>query len=203
MVLLIPDKEIIHRMLESTGAVRKGHFEIPNGYHVDTFYQMPLALRHFNNILKLGVALSRLLRHVPGIRAELPKITIVAPASGGIPVAFTVREALSAEQVVWAEKSPSELYFRPYAGIESGANCVLVDDIMLTSTTLKRLVNLVEQNQGNILGIGVLVDAGIQTPTSFGNIPFRSLISYQTQSYPNAAECSMCKQGVAVEKIRF
>ena len=203
MTVLVPDHTRIDRLLTSTGAVRRGHFEFPNGYHVDTFYQMPLALRRYNNVLKLGVALSRLLRRVPGVRAELPHVTIVAVASGGIPVAFSVREALNAHEVVWAEKSGTELYFRPYAGIDSGANCILVDDIMLTSTTLQRLKDLVLASQGRILAVGVLVDAGMQPRQPFGDIPFVRLTGYQTRSYASPAECELCKNGVPLEKVRF
>ena len=201
MVNLIPDENKLKQLLSETGAVRHGHFEFPSGLHTDTFFQMPLALRYYDNVRRLGVALSRLLRRTPHVASELPHITIVAPASGGIPVAFSVREALAAHQVVWAEKKGADLYFRPYAGIEKGAQCIVVDDIMLTSRTLQKLISLVRENGGRVLAAGVLVDAGIQQPAF--DVPFLALIRYQTRSYPNASACELCKQGQPLTKVEF
>ena len=202
MTQLIPNDHEIKRLLEQTGAVRNGHFEFPNGYHVDTFFQMPLALRHYNNVRHLGVALSRLLRKIPAIRSELPQVTIVAPASGGIPVAFAVREALNAEQVVWAEKGAEGLYFRPYTGIEPGTQCILVDDIMLTSRTLRQLHEIVSSSGGTILGVGVLVDAGMKEKP-FEKTPFIALTQYTVRSFPDAKACEMCRAGKPLERVRF
>lgn len=202
MTQLIPSEKNIKDLLASSGAIRYGHFEFPNGIHSDTFFQMPLALRHYNNVRHLGVALSRLLRKLPAIRSEIPHVTIVAPASGGIPVAFAVREAINAEQVVWAEKGTEGLYFRPYAGIEEGAKCILVDDIILTSQTLNQLKELVMESKGKVLAIGVLVDAGVKE-IPFPDIPFVSLIRYSIRTFPDASSCELCQNRIPLEKVRF
>ena len=108
-VKLIPTQDQVLDLLKETGALRGGHIELPSGMHSSLYFQMPLAMRYHGNARTLNVALSRLLRMVPEVLAALPDCAIVAPAAGGIPVAFGVREALDADQIFWALYTAHEL----------------------------------------------------------------------------------------------
>src|SRR5215471_8258215 len=101
---LIPTQDEVVRVLRETGALRDGHFEYPSGLHSNEYLQVPLAMRYYQHARTLGVGLSRLLRANSEIRAIIPALSIVAPATGGLPVAYGVCEALRAHQVYWAEK---------------------------------------------------------------------------------------------------
>src|ERR1700704_5034075 len=101
---LLPTPEEVVRVLRETGALRDGHFEYPSGVHSNEYLQVPLAMRYYQHARPLGVGLSRLLRANPEIRAIIPELSIVAPATGGLPVAYGVCEALRANQVYWAER---------------------------------------------------------------------------------------------------
>src|ERR671912_434282 len=103
MVQLVPTQDEVMGILRRTGAFREGHFVYPSGKHTPHYFQMPLAFRYYDTARVLAVALSRLLRIEKEISSALPKISIISPGPGGIPVAFAVREALSADQIYWAE----------------------------------------------------------------------------------------------------
>ncbi len=201
-MLLMPSRDEILELLRRTGALRQGHFILPSGLHTDHFFQLPLAMRYYDNVRRLGVALGRLLRDVPRVTQSLPRCTVVAPASGGIPVAFAVRDALEAEQVVWAEKQAGRLYFRPFTAVQKGDRCVLVDDIILTGTTLEQLIRLVWDHGGEILAVGVLVDSGIRAFRP-DPIPAVRLVEFQTRAYPDAARCELCRAGVPAVAVEF
>ena len=112
--VLMAQDEVLN-ILTETNALRQGHFELSADKHTNHFFQMPFALRYFNNARKLSVALSRLLRLIPVVSTHLPKISIVAPGTGGIPVAYAIREALSAEEVFWSERQQNgEIQFRQF-----------------------------------------------------------------------------------------
>src|SRR5215207_9802780 len=113
---LVPTQEEVVRILRDTGALRDGHFEYPSGIHSCEYLQVPLAMRYYQHARTLSVGLSRLLRANPEIRAAIPHLSIVAPATGGLPVAYGVCEALRANQVYWAEKDhPTQpLRFRQF-----------------------------------------------------------------------------------------
>ena len=104
MVQLIPSHDTVLQMLKRTGAFREGHFVYPNGKHSPHYFQMPLAFRYYDTARVLAVALSRRFRVEKTISSQLPKVSVISPSSGGIPVAFGVRDALNAEQIYWAEQ---------------------------------------------------------------------------------------------------
>src|ERR1700682_1159033 len=112
MVNLIPPPESVMDILTTTGAYRKGHFVYPNGKHTAHYFQMPLAFRLYDTARVLAVALSRKFRVNRDIASQLPKVSIISPSSGGIPVAFGVRDALSAQQIYWAEQENGKRMFR-------------------------------------------------------------------------------------------
>ena len=101
---LVPTQDEVMELLRQTGGLRKGHFEYPNGLHTDEYLQVALTMRHYQSAKILSVGLSRLIRAHADLRAMIPELSIVAPATGGLPVAYGVCEALRAHQVYWAER---------------------------------------------------------------------------------------------------
>src|ERR671928_963412 len=123
---LIPTQDEVVALLRDTGALRDGHFKYPSGLHSNEYLQVPLAMRYYQHQRMLSVGLSRLLRANPEIRAIIPELSIVAPATGGLPVAYGVCEALRAKQVYWAESENGEpLHFRQYLEQHAGEPVVL------------------------------------------------------------------------------
>jgi orotate phosphoribosyltransferase len=197
-VQLIPSHEEVCTLLRETGALRHGHFEFPNGFHSDDYFQMPLAMRYHGNARVLNVALSRLLRLEPEVLSALPNCAIVAPASGGIPVAFGVREALDADQIFWAEKEKGRYYFRQYLDAR-GLRCILVDDIVRSGKVINFMIDLLHEAGAEVIAIGCLVHFN-SAQLDIGDIPYRSLINVDTQFY-SPEDCPLCKTDQPVEKV--
>jgi len=101
---LIPTQEEVVAVLRETGALRDGHFEYPTGLHSNEYLKVPLAMRYSRHQKMMSVGLSRLLRAHPEIRAIAKDLSMVAPTTGGLPLAFGLCEALRARQVYWAER---------------------------------------------------------------------------------------------------
>ena len=87
---LVPTQDDVVALLRETGGLRGGHFEYPNGLHVAQYLQVALTMRYYTAAKILSVGLSRLVRANPEIRAMIPELSIVAPATGGLPVAYGV-----------------------------------------------------------------------------------------------------------------
>src|SRR4029078_5362847 len=155
---LVPTEADVVRILRESGALREGHFEYPSGLHSNEYLQVPLAMRYYQHARTLSVGLSRLLRANPEIRAMIPELSVVAPATGGLPVAYGVCEALRARQVYWAEReNDSEpLHFRQYLELQPGEKVLLVDDILRTGQKLGEVKNLVEARGGEVVGVAVV-----------------------------------------------
>lgn len=178
---LIPSPDQVIDLLRETGAIREGRFEFPNGLQSNYYFQMPLAMRYHGNARVLNVALSRLLRKEPEVLAALPDCAIVAPAAGGIPVAFGIREALDADQIFWAEKDEGKYHFRQYLDAR-GMKCILVDDIVRSGKVIMSMLELIRQAGAEIVAVGSLVhfkDAHFDT----GGVPYYSLLDIDAKYY--------------------
>src|SRR4029450_3023540 len=155
MVQLIPSQDTVMQILTRTGAFREGHFVYPNGKHSPHYFQMPLAFRYYDTARVLAVALSRKFRLERDISSQLPKIAVISPSSGGIPVAFGVRDALSAEQIYWAEKeADGRRMFRQYVNQGEVNPCIIVDDIIRSGHAIDETVELVPNLGAPIIGCG-------------------------------------------------
>src|SRR5438046_2725139 len=155
---LLPTQDEVVQVLRDTGALRDGHFEYPSGLHSNEYLQVPLAMRYYQHARTLSVGLSRLLRANPELRAMIPELSVVAPATGGLPVAYGVCEALRANQVYWAERADGRgMRFRQYMMPTPGESVVLVDDILRSGWNLTEMRTLLQSNVAAVVRLAVVI----------------------------------------------
>ena len=190
-------------MLRSSGALREGHFRYPTGLHSSQYLQIPLAMRDYQDQKTLSVGLSRLVRANPELRAIIPELSIVCPATGGLPVAYTLCEALRARQVYWAEKEcdTAPLRFRQFLEQCPGEKILLADDILRSGSKLTELRKLVEANDAEVVGLAVVVHQPTPQTADFGEIPFYSLAELNEGIYGNDDDCELCKRELPLTEV--
>lgn len=198
---LIPNEGDVQALLTRTGALRQGHFSHPGGIHSDQYLQLPLVMRHYAESKTLSVALSRLLRRDDEVRRALPQVSIVVPATGGLPVAYGVAEALRAAQTYWSETVDGHQGFRQFLEIERGEKVILVDDLLRTGRKLSELRALVEKAGARVLALGVLVHQPFAGCADFGDLPFFKLLTLAPH-YWKPDVCPLCQQGTPVTDVR-
>ena len=200
---LLPTQDEVVGILKETGALRDGHFEYPNGMHSNEYLQVPLAMRYYQHARTLSVGLSRRLRANSEIRAMIPQLSIVAPATGGLPVAYGVCEALRAHQVYWAERNDDglPLRFRQFLEQTPGESVVLVDDILRSGSNLHEMRALLESRGATVMAVAVVIYQPTPRTKDFGSLPFYYLAKLEASYYTDAASCDLCKQGVHLEKV--
>jgi orotate phosphoribosyltransferase len=202
MVELIPSQEAVMQILKRTGAFREGHFSYPNGKHSPQYFQMPLAFRFYDTARVLAVALSRKFRLEKDISGQLPKVSVISPSSGGIPVAFGVRDALNAEQIYWAEQEQNKRQFRQYVNQGEVNPCIIVDDIIRSGHAIEETVELVKSLGARIIGCGAIVRFNT-APDEVEGVPIKSLIDFDVNMYESDEKCTECKEGVTPEQVRY
>jgi len=202
MAQLIPSPEAVMQILKRTGAYREGHFVYPSGKHAPHYFQMPLAFRYYDTARVLAVALSRKFRLDRDISSQLPKIAIISPSSGGIPVAFGVREALNAEQIYWAEREEGKRMFRQYVNQGEIHPCIIVDDIIRSGAAIDETVDLVRGLGAEIIGCGAIVRF-TSAPEKIGDVPIKSLIEFESKMYDDGEACIECQSDTPAEHVRF
>lgn len=202
MVDLIPSSDTVMQILKRTGAFREGHFVYPNGKHSPHYFQMPLAFRYYDTARVLAVGLSRKFRVDRDISSQLPKIAIISPSSGGIPVAFGVRDALNAEQIYWAEQEEGKRMFRQYVNKGEVNPCIIVDDIIRSGSAIEETAELVKELGAKVIGCGAIVRF-TSAPEKLGDVPIRSLVEFDARMYDAGEECGDCGKNAPVENVRF
>jgi orotate phosphoribosyltransferase len=200
---LIPTNDEVMTLLRESGALRDGHFEYPGGVHANEYLQVALAFRYFQNAKILSVGLSRRLRADPELRAMIKELSIVCPATGGLPIAFGLSEALRVHQVYWAEQESNDkpLRFRQYLHQTPGEKVLLVDDLLRSGRRLTQLRQLVESNGATVVGIAVAVYQPNPNLADFGSLPLFYLAKMDAVYYRDSASCDLCKRGIPLEKI--
>ncbi len=204
MIDLIPTPESVMGILKKTGAYRKGHFVYPNGKHASHYFQMPLAFRYYDNARILSVGLSRMFRMEKAISSRLPKVSVISPSPGGIMVAFGVREALSAEQIYWAEMEGGKRQFRQYMSESEVHPVIIVDDIIRSGRAIAETVELCKEINTEVIGIGAIARFE-DSPLEFGGIPVKTLLSFDVNFYETEEEWKTSRSAseAAEEKVRF
>ncbi len=204
MVNLIPAPEKVMEILDKTGAHRRGHFVYPNGTHASHYFQMPLAFRFYDTARVLAVALSRKFRTDKAISSRLPKISIISPSPGGIPVAFGVREALGAEQIYWTEIENGTRRFRQYLKDSEVHPCIIVDDLIRTGKAIEETCKVVKEELGaEIIGCGAIVRFQ-DAPDEIDGVKIHSLTDFECSFYASADQWQSAEGNDAPEEtVRF
>jgi orotate phosphoribosyltransferase len=200
---LIPTPDEVVRVLRETGALRDGHFVYPNGLHSNEYLQVPLALRYYQHAKLFSVALSRLLRANPEIRAMLPELSMVAPATAGLPVAYGICEALQAKRVYWAERDDEDhpQRFRQYIEPVPGEQVVLVDDILRSGSKLGELKTLLESYGATVVALAVVIYQPTPRTHDFGDLPLVYLARLEASYYVDNGACELCRKSLPLEKV--
>jgi orotate phosphoribosyltransferase len=168
------------------------------------FLQVALAFRYYQWAKILSVGLSRRLRADTEIRAMTKELSIVAPTTGGLPIAYGVCEALRSHQVYWAETEnddPSTMRFRQFIEPAAGEKVLLVDDILRSGRRFTVLRNMVESKGAKVVGLAVAVYQPNPEILSFGDLPLFYLAQMDATYYKDVESCELCNKGVPIEKI--
>lgn len=128
---------------------------------------------------------------------------VIAPATAGIVLSQRVadhltdycgREVLS----IYADQEDSSFAIRRgYDKLIPGKNVLVVEDVLKTGASAKKVVKLVRSLGGNIVGIGALCNCGDLIAEELGVPVVEALISFYTRTW-SEKDCPMCKEGIPV-----
>jgi orotate phosphoribosyltransferase len=184
--MIMIEKDVLG-LLEETGALLTGHFELRSGLHSERFFQCANLLRFPR---KAELLCKALVENVVSSDFVGQIDAVISPAVGGIIVGHEVARALNVMSI-FAEKENDCLVMRRFA-IEKGARYVIAEDVITRGGRVQETIDLVEAGGGVVVAIALLVDR------SGGKVKFDyptfSLVKMEPVVW-DPKECPLCKQG--------
>lgn len=141
-------------LLESCGAVLKGHFLLTSGRHSDLYIEKFRLLERPDLLTALC---ARIAERFKGERIDL----VAGPTTGGIIVAFEVARQMGLP-ALYIESEQGAKRIRRGATISQGARVLVVDDVLTTGTSVLEVIELIESQGAKVAGGGVLIDRSEQ-----------------------------------------
>jgi orotate phosphoribosyltransferase len=177
--------EDVHKLLESAGAVRQGHFELSSGRHSGTYIQCALVMQHPEFAERLGRALAA---EFHDIQVEC----VASPALGGVLLGHEVARAIGVRAVFTERDSSGHLSLRRGFDVKPDERVLVVEDVWTTGGSTYETMRVIEQAGGRVVGVGALIDR------SGGSLEFpvraEALLEMRVPSY-SPQECPLCRSG--------
>lgn len=171
-------------VLERSGAMLTGHFELTSGRHSDVYVQKARLLEQPEATMELA---GEIASWYPGVDV------VVAPAVGAIALGFAVALAAGGRSV-FAEREDGRMTLRRGFSIGSGERALVVEDVITTGGSAREVYELVRATGAEVLGVAALIDRSTGTL----DLPMRAVIRVEARSWP-AGECPLCRDGVPID----
>lgn len=194
-------EEIKGLLIKTGGWLEHGHFVFTNGDHSDTYVNKDALYAHAEYASRLGEAMAQAMR-------DWNVEVVVSPALGGIVLtqwaAYHLGRLVGREVLaVYAEKQgegPAKRFAltRGYGQLVKGHRVGVVEDNLTTGSSVRKVVELVRDTGGEVVGVVAMLNRGGLKRAAVGNPPhFVSIVEAELASWP-AQECQLCARGVPI-----
>ncbi len=174
------------RLFRRNQAIQHGHFLLSSGNHSPLYIQCTRILQYPWYGRELGKELGE------RAREEFGDIHAVAsPALGGILIGYEVAHALQVP-FIFAERVNGQMRFRRGQYVHTGKRYLIVEDVVTTGGSIREVQELIEHEQGIVVGFATIIDRRTKPDTSF---PLISLLQLHLPVYP-PSECPLCEQHI-------
>lgn len=160
-------------LLESSGAILRGHFVLTSGRHSDVYFEK-------FRVLERPDVLSALCAEIASHFRDTGATHVAGPTTGGIIIAFEVGRQMGLP-AVYVESENGVKKLRRGKVLPEGARVLVVDDVLTTGTSVHEVNTVVSNAGGTVCGVGVLIDRS-QTPPDFG-VPCYAAYTVEASSF--------------------
>ncbi|MBU1015273.1 phosphoribosyltransferase [Patescibacteria group bacterium] len=186
-----------YSILEQVGALMRGHFVFTSDRHAPEYVNKDALYLHTRET-------SRLCKNMAMSVGTATQV-VAAPAIGGVILSQWVAYHLCALMrtdvlAVYAEPGPNDtlIFKRGYDGLIPGKRVLVVEDVLTTGGSAKKVVDAVRALRGDVVGVCVLSNRGGVTTEQLGNVPWLSSLTTIPMDSWGAEECPLCRDGVPV-----
>jgi orotate phosphoribosyltransferase len=178
-------------LFERSGALLSGHFLLSSGRHSAAYFEKFYVLQHPEYLVRLGELFAKRFK-------ELSIDRVIGPTTGGMVIAYEVARQMG-KPYFFAEpneKGEGRVFGRGFS-LKPKERILIVDDVLTTGRSLIEVLNLVQRESGEIMGVGVLLDRS-GGKVNLGR-PYYALATLDVESFV-PENCPLCREGKPVIK---
>ena len=180
----------VKELFIKTGAIMEGHFLLTSGLHSPLYVEKFQVLQHPKYTEQLCIALAEKF-------LEDNIEVVVGPITGGILLAHEVGKRLGT-RAIFTERENGKMTLRRGFVIKPGERVLIVEDIVTAGGSIKEVLDVVVEQGGIPVGIGMLVDRS-GGKASFGEVPYKTLLNLDVTTY-DPSNCPLCKENIPMTK---
>jgi len=191
------EQEVLEVLGKVNAVVLDSHIVYTSGRHGTAYVNKDAVYPHTKET-------SQLCRAIAEQFADSGVEVVIAPSIGGVILSqwvahhlteITGREVLG----VYSEKDGDSFVIkRGYDKIVQGKKVLVVEDVLTTGGSAKKVIEATRALGGDVVGLGVLCNRGGITPKDVANpLKLVSLINIKLDTW-DEAECPMCSKGVPI-----
>jgi orotate phosphoribosyltransferase len=169
-------------LLQEHGAILNGHFQLPSGFHTQTYIQTSLVMQYPNLAQKVAKEMAS------KFAGEIN--VVISPSVGSMSIGQEIARVKKARSI-FTERINGVMVLKRDFKIAEGERALIVDDVLNTGRLCSEAINLARGYGAKVIGVVAIVDRSTSDLTL--NVPVRGLISYPLQLF-TPDNCPLCKQ---------
>ncbi len=184
-----PEAAELERLLEQSGALQRGHFQLSSGLHSPAYIQCARLFEDPRRARRVAAWLAaELSPFAPG--------SVVSPALGGMIIGHEVAASLGVP-FRFAERAGGVMALRRGFALAPGEAVAVVEDVVTTGRSTMEAAAAATAWDARVVAIGAVIDRS-REPLPFA-VPFRALLRLNLPSYAPEV-CPLCAQGMPADK---
>ncbi len=182
-------KERVLEILKEADVLLEGHFLLTSGKHSEKYLQCAKIFQNTKYSEPLCKALAE--------KFENDNVDVViGPAIGAIQMSYEVSRWLGVRNI-FAERENGKMTLRRNFEIKKGERVLVVEDVVTTGGSVKEVLDIVKEQGGDIVGVGVIVNRS-GGKADFGT-RLESVIEVEVEAF-SPEDCPLCKKEIPLVK---
>jgi len=171
-------------ILEEHEAILNGHFQLPSGFHSQSYVQTSLVMQYPHIAQQVAKAMA----------ARFPQDidVVLAPSAATSVIGQEVARAKKA-RAIYAERQNGVMMLKRGFAVKEGERILIVDDVITSGNQANEAAVLLTRLGARVIGVTAIVDRS--TGPLPLTVPARSLVTYPLQCF-TPDKCPLCAQGV-------